>query len=241
MEEKISNYISILNGKPADEIIRFFGKEFPGEVAFATSLGAEDQVLFEMISKTDPSVHVFTLDTGRLFPETYDLMDISEKKYGMKIKVMFPDAASIQKMVSEHGINLFFDSIENRKLCCRIRKVEPMLKALKGMKVWITGLRRSQSENRKNTPMVEWDDTYGLIKVNPLFDWSEDQVWEYLRSHKIPYNTLHDKGFRSIGCQPCTRAVLPGEDLRAGRWWWEESGKKECGIHLRKNGLPSQG
>lgn len=223
----------MLQGKTAEEVITWFLKEFDGKVALSTSLGAEDQALTFMISQTDKAAHIFTLDTGRLFPETYDLIDLTSKKYGISIRVMFPDAARVEAMVNEKGINLFYDSIENRKLCCHLRKIEPLKRAFSGLDAWICGLRRDQSVTRKDMQLVEWDENNGLIKVNPLIDWTEEQLWSYLKSNYIPYNKLHDAGFPSIGCQPCTRAVMPGEDVRAGRWWWENPETKECGLHKR--------
>ncbi len=223
----------LLQGKPAEEVITWFLKDFNGKVALSTSLGAEDQALTYMISQVDKTADVFTLDTGRLFPETYDLIDLTSKKYGISIRVMFPDAARVEAMVSEKGINLFYDSIENRKLCCHIRKIEPLKRAFSGLDAWICGLRREQSVTRKDMQLVEWDENNGLIKVNPLIDWTEEQLWSYLKSNFIPYNKLHDAGFPSIGCQPCTRAVMPGEDVRAGRWWWENPETKECGLHKK--------
>lgn len=223
----------LLQGKTAEEVITWFLKDFDGKVALSTSLGAEDQALTYMISQTDKAAHIFTLDTGRLFPETYDLIDLTSKKYGISIRVMFPDAARVEAMVNEKGINLFYDSIENRKLCCNLRKIEPLKRAFSGLDAWICGLRRDQSVTRKEMQLVEWDENNGLIKVNPLIDWTEEQLWSYLKSNFIPYNKLHDAGFPSIGCQPCTRAVMPGEDVRAGRWWWENPETKECGLHKR--------
>jgi phosphoadenosine phosphosulfate reductase len=176
---------------------------------------------------------IVTLDTGRLFQETYDLLDITRKKYGLPIEVSFPDAVDVEEMVNKHGINLFYDSIEKRKLCCFIRKTEPLTSALTGMDAWICGLRRDQSVTRQKISIVEWDDIQKKIKVNPLADWGLEQVWDYIHENKIPYNTLHDKGFPSIGCLPCTRAVLQGEDIRAGRWWWESPENRECGLHQK--------
>jgi phosphoadenosine phosphosulfate reductase len=219
----------------AEEILAFFSGEFPGKCIFSSSLGAEDQVLTDMIAKTRTDIRIFTLDTGRLFRETYDLIHITEQKYHRKIEVFFPDASSVENMVNAKGINLFYESPANRKECCNIRKIEPLKRALRDMKVWITGLRRDQSVSRSDSVLVNWDDAYSVIKVNPLVDWTEAAVWAYIRSHKVPYNTLHDKGFPSIGCLPCTRAVLPGEDGRAGRWWWENESSRECGLHTKEN------
>ncbi|MGA3015109.1 MAG: phosphoadenylyl-sulfate reductase [Bacteroidales bacterium] len=233
MDTEIENYNLRLKDATPKEIIGFFAEEFKGRVAFATSLGVEDQVITEMIAGIDPGMKIITLDTGRLFQETYDLLDITRKKYNISIEVSFPDAEDVQNMVNTHGINLFYDSMENRKLCCFIRKTEPLTIALQGMDVWICGLRRDQSITRQEIKAVEWDNIQKMIKVNPLVNWSLDQVWEYIRAHKIPYNTLHDKGFPSIGCLPCTRAILQGEDIRAGRWWWESPENRECGLHQK--------
>lgn len=232
-KDQVAEINQMLQGKTAEEVITWFLKEFDGKVALSTSLGAEDQALTFMISQTDKAAHIFTLDTGRLFPETYDLIDLTSKKYGISIRVMFPDAARVEAMVNEKGINLFYDSIENRKLCCHLRKIEPLKRAFSGLDAWICGLRRDQSVTRQDMQLVEWDENNGLIKVNPLIDWTEEQLWSYLKSNYIPYNKLHDAGFPSIGCQPCTRAVMPGEDVRAGRWWWENPETKECGLHKR--------
>lgn len=186
-----------------------------------------------MIASLRKDTRIFTLDTGRLFPEAYDLIDTTCKRYGVQIEVYFPNAPSVEKMVKDKGINLFYDSIENRKLCCHIRKIEPLNRALEGLDFWISGLRREQSITRNDLSVVEWDALHGMIKVNPLLEWSTEKVWDYIRDRNIPYNPLHDKGFPSIGCQPCTRAVEPGEDIRAGRWWWENPEMKECGLHRR--------
>jgi len=233
MVPDIEKYNAALRGASAQEIIHYFAVNYKGKIAFASSLGLEDQVLTEMIAGIDPGMRIFTLDTGRLFQETYDLLDITRKKYGISIEVMFPDADDVEEMVNSRGINLFYDSVENRKLCCFIRKTEPLSRALNGVSAWITGLRREQSVTRTQVSIVEWDEIQNKIKVNPLADWTTEQVWEYIRSHKIPYNTLHDKGYPSIGCLPCTRPVEPGSDIRSGRWWWESPDNKECGLHQK--------
>ncbi len=229
----IEKYNKILEGKTAPEVLEFFSKEFGNKLAFASSLGAEDQVLTEMIASIGSKVRIFTLDTGRLFPETYDLLDSTVKRYRVKIDVYFPDAARVEEMVSNKGINLFYESVENRKLCCHIRKIEPLTRALKDADAWISGLRREQSVTRQDGKLVEWDTNNKKIKINPLIEWTNDDVWDYIRAKNIPYNKLHDKGFPSIGCLPCTRPVGPGEDIRSGRWWWEEPAMKECGLHKR--------
>lgn len=214
-------------------MIQYFLEEFKGKIALSSSLGLEDQVLTQMVCSIDKNVKVFTLDTGRLFPETYDLIHRTNKKFGIQMQVYFPEALPVEEMVKTKGINLFYDSIEDRKTCCRIRKIEPLRRAFAGLEVWICGLRREQSITRAEMQPIEWDEANGLIKLNPLIDWTEKHVRDYIKENKIPYNPLHDHDFPSIGCQPCTRAILPGEDLRAGRWWWENPETKECGLHKR--------
>lgn len=215
------------------EVLGFCSEQFKDTLSFATSMGAEDQVITHTLSLQALPVDVFTLDTGRMFAETYDLIDKTQARYNIKIRIMFPDAAEIEKMVNEKGINLFYKSIENRKLCCGLRKIKPLKRALAGKQAWITGLRREQSTTRTDLKMVEWDESFGLIKINPLLEWSERELWDYIKENNIPYNSLHDQKFPSIGCQPCTRAVLPGEDIRSGRWWWENPQTRECGLHKK--------
>ena len=205
---------------------------FPGRVVFSSSFGQEDQVITDTIFKNNLPIKVFTLDTGRLFNETYELIERTTARYKQTIQVYFPDAGDVESFVTEKGINSFYESVDNRKECCFIRKVKPLNRALKGAKVWITGLRSEQSDNRKKMPMIEWDEDRQLYKFNPLINWSYDEVMEYIKENNVPYNPLHDKGFLSIGCAPCTRAIEAGEDARAGRWWWESS-KKECGLHVQ--------
>lgn len=220
--------------KTAEEIIQYFIQDKSLRTTFATSLGAEDQVITHIIAKSDPAFPIFTLDTGRMFPETYDLIHRTGTRYQLKIRVYFPDANQVEEMVNNDGINLFYDSIENRKKCCYIRKILPLQRALSGYDAWICGLRKEQSPTRDSIQVVEWDESNGLIKINPLVDWTEKDVWEYIHKYKIPYNTLHDQSYASIGCQPCTRALLPGEDVRAGRWWWEDPQSRECGLHKKE-------
>ncbi len=212
------------------EALQIVAKQFPEGVVFSSSFGQEDQVIADAIWRNDLPVKVFTLDTGRLFQETYDLMDITRARYKKDFSVYFPDYRKVEEYVEEHGFNGFYDSVENRKSCCHIRKVEPLNRALQGAKVWISGLRADQSDNRGSMTIWEWDEHRQLYKFNPLIGWSYEEVLEYLRENNVPYNRLHDQGFISIGCAPCTRAVQPGEHPRAGRWWWETS-KKECGLH----------
>lgn len=223
-----------LTGRTAEEILKQAIEIFGSKITFATSLGAEDQVITYMLSRIDITANLITLDTGRVFPETYDLLHRTINRYGVNIKSYYPDTAQVEEMVNTKGINLFYESIENRKLCCHVRKIVPLRRALSGMDAWITGLRREQSVTRTDLKIVEWDAANGLIKINPLLEWSEGQVWDFIKQHDIPYNKLHDQGFPSIGCQPCTRAIEKGEDLRAGRWWWEMPESKECGLHGKK-------
>ena len=202
-------------------------------VAKASSFGAEDSVIIDMMVKINPKARFFTLDTGRLNQETYDVMDELSKKYNITFEVMFPDAQEVEEMVRTKGINLFYDSVENRHLCCGIRKVHPLRRMLKNLDGWISGIRRDQTSIRKNASMLEIDEKYdGIVKINPLIDWTWDQVWDYIKKNNVPYHKLLDKGYPSIGCEPCTRARNPGEDLRAGRWWWESKEHKECGLHM---------
>lgn len=204
---------------------------FQGQnLVFSTSFGQEDQAITHAIASQKLNIEIFTLDTGRQFQETYDLIDLSVKKLGFNLKSFFPQTAAVEKLVASKGFNSFYSSVENRKECCFIRKIEPLNRALQGADVWITGLRAEQSENRADMPMIEWDGQKNLYKINPLIDWSFDTLEKYLTEHKIPQNPLHKKGFVSIGCAPCTRAISKGEHPRAGRWWWENS-KKECGLH----------
>ncbi|MFC2102016.1 phosphoadenylyl-sulfate reductase [Bacteroidota bacterium] len=232
MNDRFEAYISQVSSLSPVELIAFFLDRHPGKVALSSSLGAEDQVLTHMLAGSGKPFKLFTLDTGRLFQECYDLIEITKQRYQLPFEVYFPEAAHVEKMVNEKGVNLFYDSVENRKLCCHIRKIEPLRRALAGMEVWITGVRREQSGTRGDVGLLELDTDLGLIKVNPLVDWKEEDVWAFIKEHKVPYNTMHDKGYPSIGCLPCTRAILPGEDIRAGRWWWEDPALKECGLHL---------
>ncbi len=215
------------------EVIKYFADKYDDKIALSSSLGAEDQVLTQMLTSVKENPHIFTLDTGRLFSETYELIDRTSKKYKIKLKVYSPKAEPVQKMVEEKGINLFYDSIENRKECCYHRKLEPLKRAFEGLEAWICGLRAEQSVTRTNVQVIEWDDNNNILKINPLASWSEKDVWDYIKDKGIPYNPLHDKDYPSIGCQPCTRAILPGEDIRAGRWYWENPDTKECGLHKK--------
>lgn len=221
-----------LRSADTETILRKLSERFGDRLVFATSLGAEDQVLLHLVSQFAPATRIITLDTGRLPQETYDLLDKNRDFFGLNIRVVQPDGQAVREMVEAKGANLFYRSIENRKECCRIRKVEPLRKELSGYAAWITGLRRDQSPTRTTVQTIEFDEGFGLVKANPLLDWTRDQVWDYIRAHGLPYNALHDRGYPSIGCLPCTRAVEPGEDERAGRWWWEKPEQKECGLHI---------
>ena len=223
----------ILRSLSLEDALRHVSEIFPGKVVFSSAFGQEDQVITDAIFKNDIDIEVFTLDTGRLFAETYELIDATRSRYKKPIKTYFPDFEQLEKLVSDKGMHSFYESVENRKECCYIRKVAPLKRALKGQKVWVTGLRAQQSQNRQSFDLVEWDEGNQIIKYNPLLSWSFDEMVAYLKSNRVPYNKLHYQGFVSIGCAPCTRAIGPGEDARAGRWWWESS-KKECGLHQVK-------
>jgi phosphoadenosine phosphosulfate reductase len=201
--------------------------------AFANSLGAEDMVLTDLIVKAKLPIEIFSLDTGRLPLETYDLIAAVDQHYGLKLKIYFPQAEAVEAFVRNHGINGFYDSVTLRKACCHARKVEPLKRALAGKRAWITGLRAQQAATRTGLPLREYDEGNGLEKFNPLSDWTEKEVWTYIKQNQVPYNALHEKFYPSIGCAPCTRAISPGEDIRAGRWWWENPETKECGLHVK--------
>ncbi len=214
----------------AEQLLRRIADEF-NPACFANSFGAEDMVLTDLIHRLQLNIEIFSLDTGRLPPETYALMGEVEKRYGQPLKVYYPNQDTVAEYVLKHGINGFYDSIEQRKGCCHARKVEPLQRALSSKKAWITGLRAAQAATRTNLPTQEFDAGNGLEKFNPLADWSEKEVWCYIQQHQVPYNALHDQHYPSIGCAPCTRAIAMGEDIRAGRWWWENPESKECGLH----------
>ncbi|MGH8806917.1 MAG: phosphoadenylyl-sulfate reductase [Noviherbaspirillum sp.] len=210
-------------------------KRIAGEFSpavFASSLAAEDMVLTDMILRAKLPITIFTLETGRLHKETLGMVDRIRETYGYDLRLYKPEQAAVDAYVQQNGLNAFYDSVEMRKECCRIRKVEPLNRALAGNKAWVTGQRRAQSTTRAELAVQEDDPAHGMIKFNPLADWSEEDVWNYIRSNQVPYNPLHDKGYPSIGCEPCTRAIQPGEDVRAGRWWWENPESKECGLHV---------
>jgi phosphoadenosine phosphosulfate reductase len=228
----LENIKSLIEGKNILESLRILSEKYEGEIVFSTSFGIEDQVITDFIFKNNLSIKVFTLDTGRNFQETYSTWNKTLLKYKNPIDVFYPNTEGVEKLVREKGPNSFYDSVENRKECCYIRKVEPLNRALKNQKIWITGIRAEQSTNRHDMSNVEWDGGHNLVKYHPLFNWSFEEVKHYVHENGIPYNPLHDKGFVSIGCAPCTRAIQAGEDFRAGRWWWEDASKKECGLHV---------
>lgn len=236
ISELINDGVYQLQNSTPQEILAWAIAKFYPKIGLASSFGAEDVVLIDMLAHIKPDAYIFTLDTGRLPAETYNVMAAIAKKYPqLQIKTMYPDTESVQNMVQELGINLFYDSVENRKVCCRIRKIEPLERALVGLSAWVTGLRRDQTSNRNEMQVVELDPVRGMAKVNPLINWTNDQVWDYIRANDVPYNALHDQNYPSIGCAPCTRAIAPDEDLRAGRWWWEQS-NQECGLHVNAEG-----
>ncbi len=221
-----------VNLKTPQEVLQWSLDNLHPRVAMASSFGAEDVVVIDMMMKINPKARIFTLDTGRLNQETYDVMDEIRKKYNMNIEVMFPDQNEVEQMVRVNGLNLFYHSVGNRKLCCGIRKVHPLNRILSTLDGWITGLRADQTEVRLNANKIEFDEQHnGIMKINPIIEWTWDQTWDYIKKNNIPYNKLHDNGFPSIGCEPCTRAIKSGEPLRAGRWWWESDSQKECGLH----------
>jgi phosphoadenosine phosphosulfate reductase len=222
LQNKTDAVLDVLNGAVRDY----------AAVSFASSLGAEDMVLTDLIAKHRPDIEIFSLDTGRLPQETYDLMQQVNQHYGISLKVYFPDSAAVEAYVAQNGINGFYNSVDARKRCCFVRKVEPLRRALRGRGAWITGLRREQAVTRGNFELSSFDADFGLQKLNPLLEWSNKDVWAYIREHNVPYNKLHDQFYPSLGCAPCTRSISVGEDIRAGRWWWENPEEKECGLHV---------
>jgi phosphoadenosine phosphosulfate reductase len=235
MQAKLSGDLARANNLSTTDLLAWRFAKFHPRLALACSFQAEGSVLIDLIHRLRcADFRVFTLDTGRLNQETYDCMEALRVRYGMEIEVFFPDAVSLENMVRQNGMNLFYDSIEQRKLCCGIRKVEPLKRALSGLDCWMSGVRREQAVTRAHVQKVEIDREHGgIVKVNPLADWTGRQIWDYIRQHKLPYNRLHDRGYPSIGCAPCTRAVQAGEDSRAGRWWWEDPENRECGLHVK--------
>lgn len=220
-----------IKGLSPSKMISVLCEQFPGQVIFTTSFGIEDQVITDIIARNNLPVRMVTLDTGRLFEESYKVFSNTLKRYNKPVETFFPDPADVEKLLAEKGPFSFYKSIENRKECCYIRKVKPLNRSLEGMKIWITGIRRDQSQGRSDMSFTENDNVREILKVHPLFEWTMKEVEDYIRDNNVPYNSLHDKGFISIGCEPCTRAVKPGEDFRSGRWWWEDTSGKECGLH----------
>jgi phosphoadenosine phosphosulfate reductase len=231
LKELVSLLTEQTEGLSIDEALTRLAARFPGQVTFSTSFSIEDQVITHAIASHDIPVTLFTLDTGRLFAETYSVWSSTNEKYHTRVQAYSPDRTLLEKLLNEKGPNSFYESVDNRKECCRIRKVEPLKRALKGNAIWVTGLRAEHSPERKDHALIEWDEGNQIIKFNPLLHWNTARVKEYIDKNDVPYNVLHDRGFVSIGCAPCTRAIRPGEDFRAGRWWWEDSSKKECGLH----------
>lgn len=232
MNEKIINELQQeLDGLPPERALARVADRFGEQAVFSTSFGIEDQVITHLIGQQPLPITLFTLDTGRLFPETYSVWSRTLEVYPVKIEAYFPNPYDLENFVHKKGPNAFYTSVENRKTCCHIRKVEPLQRALKEKKIWITGLRKEHSPERKNLQSIEWDATNQIIKFHPLLHWSTQEIRNFVNTNGIPYNPLHDKGFVSIGCAPCTRAIREGEDFRAGRWWWEDTTKKECGLH----------
>lgn len=233
MQMDINFLVDKITNKNIEEQLRILKDYSEGEIVFSTSFQLEDQVITDYIYRNNIEIEVFTLDTGRHFEETYKTLSKTLKRYKKKIKVYFPEKDKVEELLEEKGPYSFYSSIENRKECCYIRKVEPLQRALKGKKVWITGLRAGQSDNRDKTSILEWDSNNKIIKFNPLMFWKLEEVKAYIKDNNVPYNVLQDNGFPSIGCAPCTRAIAEGDDIRAGRWWWENNSKKECGLHVK--------
>lgn len=215
------------------QLLQFFMEQYGSRIALSSSLSIEDQTIMDMMLKINKEARVFTLDTGRLFPETYNLIDETNECYHIKINVYCPQTEDLQRFVAEQGINPFYESLEKRHACCQVRKLEPLERAFRNLDAWICGLRTGQSVTRNDVQMIEWDERHGLLKINPLIHWTEEEVWDYIKANRVPYNRLHDKGYPSIGCEPCTRAVRHIDDVRAGRWWWENPNYRECGLHLK--------
>jgi len=230
---KLRELNELLAGKSIKDRLGILADKFQGKIIFTTSFGIEDQVITEIIFTNNLYIKVATLDTGRLFPETYEVFSQTTLKYQKKIHVYFPDYLAVEKLVTDKGPFSFYESRENRIECCKIRKVVPLTRALAGMECWISGIRASQSDNRSGMSDLEWDEDKKLFKFHPLFDWSHEDVEKYIKEKNVPYNSLHDKNYPSIGCEPCTRPIIKGQDFRAGRWWWENEGPKECGCHIK--------
>lgn len=233
MKEQFDLLTKQLDGCSEVESLQILARLFPGQIVFSSSLGYEDQVITDLIFSNSINIEVFTLDTGRLFEETYKTLQRTNHRYNTHLKTYFPETEKVEELISKKGPYSFYESVDNRKECCFIRKVVPLNRALKNAKIWITGIRAQQSGNRQAMERLEWDEAHQLFKFHPLLDWTFDEVQTYVKTNNVPFNPLHDKGFVSIGCAPCTRAIAEGEDFRAGRWWWEDESKKECGLHAR--------
>lgn len=232
LQDRIPHIKSQAENRTIAETLSLLAQEFPGQVVFSSSFSYEDQVITHEILANNIPITLFTLDTGRMFAETYSVWNSTNERYQTRIQPYYPQHEPLEEFVRSKGPNSFYESLENRKQCCHIRKVEPLKRALQGNAVWITGLRAEHSPARQDLSVFEWDGGNNIIKYNPLLHWTTEQVKEFINLHDVPYNALHDRGFVSIGCAPCTRAIRPGEDFRAGRWWWEDAGKKECGLHV---------
>ena len=234
----VTQLLHQLNGLSIPEFLKLLTAQYPGQVTFSSSFSFEDQIITHEILSNQLPVKIFTLDTGRMFAETYSTWNSTNEQYQTKIKAYYPNQDTLEKLVAERGPNSFYESVQNRKDCCFIRKVEPLKRALAGNAIWITGLRAEHSPDRHDLPVIEWDESNQLIKYHPILHWTTAEVKQYINQNHVPYNPLHDKGFVSIGCAPCTRAIKPGEDFRAGRWWWEDADKKECGLHVHAEAAP---
>lgn len=237
LQNQVSRLAEIAKLYSIEDVISRLANEFPGEVTFSTSFSYEDQLITDKILSNNLPVNIFTLDTGRLFEETYSCWSATNERYQTKIKAYYPDHNLLEPFVAEHGPNSFYESVDQRKACCFVRKVEPLKRALKGNSIWITGIRAEHSNNRHDMTQIEWDEGNQIIKYHPLLQWTTEEVKDYINKYNVPYNILHDRGFVSIGCAPCTRAIKPGENFRAGRWWWEDNTKKECGLHVHQQAL----
>ena len=233
-QQDLNQITHLISGLSVHDAISALVQRFPERVVFSSSFSYEDQVITHEILDNKIPVNIFTLDTGRLFAETYSVWNSTNERYNTHIKAYYPQHTALETFIAEKGPNSFYESVDNRKQCCHIRKVEPLKRALAGNAVWITGLRAEHSPDRKDLPMIEWDESNQIIKYHPILHWTTEEVKAHIRANQIPYNPLHDKGFVSIGCAPCTRAIRPGEDFRAGRWWWEDASKKECGLHVHE-------
>jgi phosphoadenosine phosphosulfate reductase len=234
LENQLIKFERLIDNANPVQTLSVIAEAWPRQVVLSTSFSAEDQVITHMVIDHHIPIDLFTLDTGRLFPETYSTWTATLEKYGVPITAYYPDAQALQQFVAANGPNAFYESVDLRKNCCHIRKVEPLQRALRHRKVWITGIRAAHSPNRQDMPQIEWDAAHEVFKFHPLLHWTTEQVTAYIQEHHIPSNPLHQKGFVSIGCAPCTRAIKPGEDFRAGRWWWEDADKKECGLHTHQ-------